>query len=171
MTQESSSWQTRQPSAADRSADSGGPQSSGHSSPENGAGAPALESRILRVFSAVLGETEIHKQLCEQTRASPQALETAIHSPHLRGALADRQAAFLVEQTVELLRALADGVHKRESWACKMVLEMTGLSDLFRGLLAVKIEEEKEIIFSSDYERALFENVRELMLCKETESK
>jgi len=112
----------------------------------------------------MLSEIPGWEELREKTGADAAAIEAALRSPRVRQRLEEMAAAYLVLETAVFLVQLDQAMRKKDSWACKLLLELTGLAPRLAAAYASGGEPAAAML-DADFDRAAVEHLRELFLC------
>jgi hypothetical protein len=126
--------------------------------------APQLEEAITHGLLGTLAKIPGWQELLEKTGADTAALEAALRSPGVRQRLEEMATACLVLQTAEFLVQLDEAMREKDSWACKLLLELTGLAPRLSAAFASGGEPAAAAL-DADLDRAALEHLRELFLC------
>lgn len=122
-----------------------------------------LEEAILNAALEPLRESPTRRQIRKKTGASDQAIEQTLNSAAARGSLRRVVAASLAENTATALRKIYAAADRKESWACKVLLEIARVADAFEAGAEISLPTPEEFGLRSAVERSVVENILNLL--------
>lgn len=122
----------------------------------------SAEEKILRILRKRLRGPESDNELIQATGADEESLEEILTSHSLQAKMKTMVAAYCSERTASFMRALYEQAEAGETWACKVLMEATGLGAMIHAVLTPDPEGEMESLLPNALERDLLENVRDL---------
>ena len=128
-----------------------------------------LEEAVIEQMLSQLRDTEGRKNMRKELRCSDEAIERALVSPAGRRRLETAMAAYLMERAPVVVCKVVALAETGEAWAGKAVLDLAALGEHLRMGEKEEEPDESEVLISSDFDRGLFENVREILQGKTRE--
>ena len=122
-----------------------------------------LEQNIFSLVAQPLYETKERKQIRTKGLASDEEIDAVLTSPEMKRALRRSVEAFLQQQLPSTLGRIFEGAEGKEAWACRLILELTGIADLLRAAVSQTEGEIQEARVISELERGLVESFRQLV--------
>lgn len=122
-----------------------------------------LEQKVFSLVVQPLYGTEVRKQLRSKHLASDDEIDAVLTSPDMKRALGRSVEAFLQHRLPALLQMIFMAAEKKESWACKLILELTGIAELLHAVVSETEEEILEAQVVSEHEQELVESFRRLV--------
>lgn len=97
-----------------------------------------VHETVVAALTGHLRATALRREIAEHIEESgagvdPEAIDRALCDPGVQAAVNHVTQAVLFEQGVATLRRIIDAASNNESWACKLLLELTGLAETSRA--------------------------------------
>ena len=122
-----------------------------------------LERVVFSVVTTPLYATEARKTICKGRPFSNDEIDAVLISPEMKRQISQAVEAFLQQQLQALLEKIFKQADEGQSWACKLVLELTGIAELLRAAVLRTEGEIQETQVISELERGLVESFRQLV--------
>ena len=122
-----------------------------------------IEAVVIQVASRALRSNAERREAKRKSGGTDEKIEAALLSPKVQREMDSVAAAYLREQTPKVIRLVFREALNKQSWACKIVLEMSGAADLIRAALSAPAEEPADVFISSAVERSILERHREYL--------
>jgi len=123
-----------------------------------------LERVVFSVVTTPLYTTEARKTICKGRPFSNEEIDAVLISPEMRRQISRSIEAFLQQQLPVLLEKIFKQADEGQSWACKLVLELTGIAELLRAAVSQAEGEIQEMQVISELEKGLVESFRQLVV-------
>lgn len=121
------------------------------------------ETKVAAVLNSKLRLSDVRGELRSKTRATDEELEKLLNSPSLQRRVRAVMAAYIQEQLPDLVVFLVGQAREKQAWAWKVLLEVTGLSEVLRAAVLSQPDTETSALVSSAFERDMLGNIRELL--------
>ena len=123
-----------------------------------------LERGVFWLVTSPLYMTKERGQIQEKyPGTSNDEIDAVLNSPEMRRQISRSIEAFLQQQLPILLEKIFKQADEGQSWACKLVLELTGIAELLRAAVSRAEGELEETQVISELERGLVESFRQLV--------
>ena len=122
-----------------------------------------LERSVFAVVTDSLYKTTERAQIQKlHSAASKDEIDAVLTSPAMKRRISQSVEAFLQQQLPALLNKIFRQADEGQSWACKVVLELTGIAELLRAAVSRADGGIEELQVISELERGLVESFRQL---------
>ncbi len=123
-----------------------------------------LERAVFSEVTESLYTTEARKKINKKhPAASNDEIDAVLISPGMKRQISQSVEAFLQQQLPALLEKIFQQASEGQSWACKLVLELTGIAELLRAAVSQAEGEIQEMQVISELEKGLVESFRQLV--------
>mgnify|MGYP001585231171 CR=1 FL=1 len=123
-----------------------------------------LERAVFSEVTESLYTTEARKKINKKhPAASNDEIDAVLISPGMKRQISQSVEAFLQQQLPALLEKIFKQADDGQNWACKLVLELTGIAELLRVAVSQAEGELEETQVISELERGLVESFRQLV--------
>lgn len=123
----------------------------------------ALEWRVAACIAEVFRGSDLRRKLRDETCSADEDIEEALLSPRVAAALRQAARAFVAEQTPLILSLIFCEAQGGQSWACKLVLDLTGIPAMLGESTHRKPEADGEAFLPTELEFAILTRLRELV--------
>lgn len=122
-----------------------------------------LQQHVAERLLAPLRDNKIRRGIKQSCTNPDPEIETALCAAAVAAQLRPPIRAYIKEQTTTLIARLFRSAEAREAWAWKIILEVSGLAEVFREALAPFDQNDDATFLSSEFERRLIHQLRELV--------
>jgi len=120
----------------------------------------AQENAVLEILTEKIRGSDERAKALNIMNGNQENLNALLRAPHFRARLTAHLQAYLTEQLPRAVGLFGSALTHEQSWAFKLLFELTGLHNVTAGILELPEEEEKNgVVISNAFERDYVERM------------